>query len=121
MQPKLSYTTVTGKIDGWFRTKSFWQYTAANGNSIYVTGRHKLTTKDEGNAEYTRFCQNATELKKDAWTKTFDDDQAAVDYIMGAYDEFVEYIDNYRQYKEAEAENEKVINIVREYKKAAGM
>ena len=101
----------------YWKYKTFWQYIAENGNSVCVIGNN-ITTKEKGNEEFINIIKNA---KKYNITRTNieADNEGILERLHKSIDEYVEYIDNYKQYQEACKHNDEIRQIIRAFEKIA--
>lgn len=106
----------TGTYD---RIAVFRQYEAENGNSVYTVGDN-MVTKDEGNERFKELIKasvshTVTKNIQDA------DNEEIIDRIEQGYDPYVEYIDNYSQYRSACAHNDYITSLCNTFRQAAGI
>lgn len=104
-----------GYVDA-FKETLFVTYTDVNGKKHYTVDGNEVT-KDEGNNVYL-------ELKKFGQKSfkvipvTDNNAQELIDNYMSRYDEYTQYIDDYKQQREAEDRNFKICQCASVIKKA---
>ena len=115
-------TTLKGHLrsETYYDYRTFSQYTAENGNSIYVVDG-KLSTKENGNETFSRFLKEAKNCARKDETTEFESDKDIAQYLMSGYDPYVDYIDDGKQYKRACESNDEIMRIVGAFTKAAGI
>ena len=99
----------------WFKT--FVQYVAENGKSVYVVSG-KLTTREDGNQAF----REALEKHPGATVvnNVVDSDDAKIlNDLEESIDKYTIFIDNYGQQKAAERENERISEIIAAFEKVA--
>lgn len=114
-------TTLRGHLRGgaYYDYRTFSQYTAENGNSVYVVDG-RLSTKEKGNDAFTAFIKDAKNCARKDETTEFENDKDLAQYLMSGYDPYVDYIDNGQQYKRACEKNDEIMRIADAFAKAAG-
>ena len=115
-------TTLKGHLryETYYDYRTFSQYTAENGNSIYVVDG-RLSTKENGNEAFSRFLKEAKNCARKDETTEFERDKDIAQYLMSGYDPYVDYIDDGKQYKRACESNDEIMRIVGAFTKAAGI
>ena len=99
----------------WFKT--FVQYVAENGKSVYeVSG--KLTTRDEGNRVFREAL--ASHPGATVGTNVVGADNIDIlKKLKDSIDPYTQYIDDWGQQKAAERENERIREIIAAFEKVA--
>ncbi|MBQ1732124.1 MAG: hypothetical protein II037_07945 [Bacteroidales bacterium] len=102
--------------DAW-QYKFFRQYTADNGKSIYTVG-NRIVTKDDGNNEFLSIKNNCRKFKVETDILELGNEEILKD-LFESIDQYTNYIDDYKQQKEAERNNEEIREIIRAFEKVA--
>ena len=97
----------------------FREYIAENGASLYTIG-NRIVTRDEGNQEFLNIVRRATRYAVEKTAVNANND-TILKNLNGSIDQYVEYIDDYRQYKAACAVNEEIYKIIHAFKAVAGI
>lgn len=97
--------------------KSFKQYTADNGNSIYTIDG-KIVSKNEGNNIFVNLIRSSKEYTVEKSTLDLSTAEI-IKNLQLSIDEYPEMIDNYQQYKSALAHNDKIYHLISEFEKIA--
>ena len=105
------------KTEKYWKIKTFYQYAAENGNSLYLIGS-EYTDKETGNQTFKDLVANAREYSVSRNTLELSDKET-LEHLGKSIDPYVEYIDNYRQYKEAQASNQHIYNLMDAFRKTA--
>ena len=111
--------TILNYLGNYYYTTYFTQYIAENGKSLYTIGNKKVSKK-EGNDLFLDLIKNSIEYNvKTNIIET--DDQGIIDFLEKGINQYVEYIDNYKEYKSECENNERLYKLIKEFKKIAGI
>ncbi len=109
-----SYKNTKDFEHGSYRTKNFVKYVAENGNFI-CTVNGEIVTKEEGNKTFRELKSkfyNDCKVEKELLNYN---DEEIIKYLKGGIDRYVEYIDNYNQYRKVKDNNERLWKLVSEF------
>ena len=97
----------------------FREYVAENGASLCTIG-NRIVTREEGNLEFLNIVKRA---KHYVTKKTTIDasDKEILERLNGNIDRYVEYIDDYRQYKATCVANDEIHKVIHAFKAIAGI
>lgn len=102
---------------GAYRRKYFVKYIAENGNAV-CTINDEIVEPSAGNEIFRELkARGAEVVSRDILEYN---DRETIDFIDEGIDEFVEYIENFRQYEEARAHNDRLRKIMNEFTRVAG-
>lgn len=92
----------------------FTKYIAENGEYI-CTINDEIVSKNEGNETFRNLISEAEDytIEKTILNKN---DMEIIEYIKGGIDEYVEYIDDYYQYKNAKDNNDRLYKLISKFK-----
>ena len=116
---KINTTIFTGKLseDRWSHTYRFVQFTFDDGFKIYEKDNRRCASANEGNAEFAGIILDAR-IKNDykvTYEECIIDDKEYIKRLEDSMDTNVEYIDDYKQYREACAHNNRISCRIREF------
>ena len=91
----------------------FIKYIAKNGNYICAVN-DEIVSKDDGNQMFKNLILESENYKveKSAINKN---NSEIIEYISSGIDKYAHYIDNYKQYREAMDNNERLYKLIEEF------
>ena len=94
----------------------FKTYIAENGNVVYVANG-RLTTKENGNAIFQEYKEN---YKVDKITAQYEmmKEEDAIAYYKRSIDDYIEYIDDWKQQEQARKNNDRLHEVINAIEKA---
>lgn len=101
---------------GGFSYKNFTKYIAENGNAVCAIN-DEIVEPDVGNDIYRALKEeNAVVTNRVAIEMN---DEEIVKHLESGIDKYVEYIDNYRQYMQAQEKNNRIRKLISEFRRIA--
>ena len=108
--------TLDGVFGRWWGIHRFTKMTDDNGNVIeYSHDSKRGLTEEEMNKEYKSLLKIGTGMKRKIETKNITIDEY-IDNLEKSIDQYVEYIDNGKQYREAVESNRKIRERIEQFK-----
>ena len=108
-------TRTTLKCGG-FSNKHFTKYIAENGNAV-CTINNEIVGRNAGNDIYRALkADGAVVTERDTYDM---DDNEIIEYLESGIDKYVQYIENYNQYAQAQEHNDKLHKLIAEFRRIA--
>ena len=102
----------------WLNNHNFIKYIAENGKFICAIN-DEIISGEEGNKIFSRIKNTAKKISLEK-KEIEANNEEIIRFLSKRIDTTVDYIDDYRQYKEAVARNSKILSIIAEFKKITG-
>ena len=97
-----------------YNYKNFAKYIAENGNYICVVN-DEIVNPSDGNKLFRDLKMEYPNHSIEITTLDYNDDEI-IKYLDSGIDKYVEYIDNYRQYRDAKENNNRLEKLISKFK-----